>query len=224
MNETVPTKQDIGIGKHVLSKIELDETAAFRELLLLIGLDDRPDDIATDVLDTIEINALHPGEIATGDIEQDARVELTERLWKLLSQHSGRVETRAGARSRLRIRPEVGVIDPLESFLQAEFAQLCFLLGESSFGDSDSSLAHPIYKVVRQLTRAASRTAGSSSDAPAAGAPGAFFQTRERRPPARGKRPPRGALWARGRWRPPMHRPKHWGPPPPRTAWTGKRP
>src|SRR2546423_10688772 len=200
MNETVPTKQDIGIGKHVMSKIELDETAAFRELLLLIGLDDRPDDISTDVLDTIEINALHPGEIATGDIEQDARVELTERLWKLLSQHSGRVETRTGARSRLRIRPEVGVIDPLESFLQAEFAQLCFLLGESSFGDGDSSLAHPIYKVVRQLTRAASRTAGSSPDAPPAGRAGSFFRPRERQPPLRRKLAPRRAILARRPW------------------------
>src|SRR5438105_10743349 len=83
VDETVATQQNIGAWQCLSGEIELDEPTRLAGVPSLVVGDDCRDDVAADVLDTAEVDVLHPGEVAARRVEQNLSVEFLECLRQL---------------------------------------------------------------------------------------------------------------------------------------------
>ena len=101
----------------------------------LVLLDDQRNYVAADVLDTAQINLLHPREVPARDVEQHAGFKLAKRLRQLGAKCPSGVESGSHPRSGLRVGPEIGRVDPGETLRESELSQLVGSLLEPPLRD-----------------------------------------------------------------------------------------
>src|SRR6478672_10685343 len=132
----------------VAGEIEIHEPTQWTRVSPLVLGDDGRHDVAADVFDVAQLDLLHPAEITTRRVEQYPRLERPQRGRQPVPHDASGIQTRAHPRARLRISPQVGLVDALEPFFETEPRELLRVLGELALGDGPRSLPGHAIKVL----------------------------------------------------------------------------